>query len=988
MVRSRPVFIFIALGAASIAGAAPLRLAASAEPASQEAASLCARFDQDKAGSESGNPQDCRRSELDVSSSEDYVLDMGSFSSSRDASVIVPLPPFDSPSSQEHADADTASAPGIESRALHPSGPFVSPSSQERADADDTASVPGIASRALHPSGQLESFRRSFGVLSSRTSHAPLAHSLLRKRTDTGIASADDPDPPATLRISVPLQPTSTFSTSFPSVAASVKQHQDPREEEDTILAALSIGSHGPNSSGSLHPSAVSISHTLVQEHTNTNIGVAHSIESRSPPVSSPLVASSHPPDPDVHYFVSHLQPADIGRQVHEFIMKKMQASYAQDTQGPTNWYQFVNTNSGQLWLKIDRLLAESHTGFERFSVKVEFISDIILAHLDSATIGDSLHVYEVVKNWNIRQYRDDVRTSKDQHDFSKTETGVLFNTLLLKLAQSHTGFGRLSVKAEFMSDIILAHRDPATISDPLHLYEVVKNWNTHQYWDDARTSENLREFSKTETGALLSTLLKRLGLDFERFSLKVEFISDIILAHLDSATIGDPLHVYKVVKNWNVHQYRDDVGISKDQHDFSKTETGVLLSTLLLKLAQSHTGFGRLLVNAEFWSDIIVAHLDSATIGDPLHVYEAVKNWNVHQYRDDVRISKDQHDLSKTETGVLLSTLLLKLAQSHTGLGRTSVNAEFMSDIILAHRDPATIGDPLHLYEVVKNWNVHQYWDDARTSKNLREFSKTETGALLFTLRKRLGLAHTDLERFSVKVEFISDIILAHLNSATIGEPLHVYEAVKNWNVHQYRDDVRTSKDQRDFSKTETGVLLSTLLLKLAQSHTGFERLSVNAEFMSDIILAHRDPATLGDPLHVYKVVKNWNVHQYWDDARTSKNQRDFNKTETGALLSALLKRLGLTHQQSSVLFGVVGEDLDCIDPDREAFRRMKGMITRDDTASLRAANGDLSTFLDQKHNSPCAQRFRTEVENSPPNVAAALNNRLTQLLKANQSF
>ncbi|KAJ3977133.1 hypothetical protein EV361DRAFT_864037 [Lentinula raphanica] len=275
MVHSRPVFIFVALGAASIAAAAPLRLAPSVEPASQEAASLCARFDQDKAGSESGNPQDYRRSELDVSFSEDYVLDMGSFSSSRDSSVIVPLPPFDSPSSQGHVDPDTASAlsiespalhpsgllvspssqeradvddtsaPGIESPASHPSGPFDSPSSQEHADVDDTsapsikspaphssgpfdsplsqehidaitADVPSIESRAPHPSGPyvspssqeradscapyrpsgiLEYFRRSLGVLSSRSSNAPVARPLLQKRTDTVVGTKENTQP-------------------------------------------------------------------------------------------------------------------------------------------------------------------------------------------------------------------------------------------------------------------------------------------------------------------------------------------------------------------------------------------------------------------------------------------------------------------------------------------------------------------------------------------------------------------------------------------------------------------------------------------------------------------------------------------------------------------------------------------------------------------------------------------------------------------------
>ncbi|KAJ3726097.1 hypothetical protein C8R42DRAFT_708148 [Lentinula raphanica] len=507
MVRSRPVFIFIALGAASIAGAAPLRFAASAEPASQEAASLCARFDQDKAGLESGNPQDCRRSELDVSSSEDYVLDMDSFSSSRDSSVVVPLPPFDSPSSQEHADADTASAPSIESPALHPSGPFVSPSSQEcadvddnsapgiespashpsgpfdspssqeradvddnsalsikspaphssgpfdspssqehidadtadvpgiefpalhpsgplylpsireRADADDTASVPGIASRAPHPSGLLEYFRRSLGVLSSRSSNAPLAHSLLRKRTDTEITSADD------------LQPTSAFSTSTP-VNASSEQHMDAQEENDLeqgkIITTHSFASHVPDPFGPPQSFSVSntLDHPLLQEHIDIDIASAHNIESRSPHPPGPLVVSH---DMDA-YYLSQIGETASAEEVVK-VIKLNTGSYETDIQGRTSWADFLQTRAGQFWLVVDHLLGENRPTIDRESVQIIIQADIIhtLLHHNTADRYFLRDVYSVFRDWNSPEYWHDVRDTDSWYNFlSNKHSGKL----------------------------------------------------------------------------------------------------------------------------------------------------------------------------------------------------------------------------------------------------------------------------------------------------------------------------------------------------------------------------------------------------------------------------------------------------------------------------------------------------------------------------------------------------------------------------------
>ncbi|KAJ3778554.1 hypothetical protein FB446DRAFT_783178 [Lentinula raphanica] len=381
MVRSRFVLIFVALGATSIAAAAPLRLASIvAEPASQEAAS-CARYERDTP--ESGDPQDCSKSGLNVSPGEhNNVLDMNSFpSTGHDSSGIVSLPPFLSPSSQERVDDDTANVPGsIESLATHPSGPldfpliqegvdsiesrapyqastpFDFPSIRKRTDADDTDSAPSIESHALHPSGPFELVRRSIGVLSPGTPHAPNAHSLLRKRTDTEIASAHDPDSPIAFRSSVPRQPTSAFSTSSPSTdAASLDQREDSREEgdveKDTVVTAHSIASwHDHSSPGLSHPSPASVGYLLLRERTSIDTASAHIIESRAagklipapPVVSNDMMLTYH--------FISELETSDqphAAGLVRNHIKHNDITSYEKATKDSTKWSKRVVDNYG-----------------------------------------------------------------------------------------------------------------------------------------------------------------------------------------------------------------------------------------------------------------------------------------------------------------------------------------------------------------------------------------------------------------------------------------------------------------------------------------------------------------------------------------------------------------------------------------------------------------------------------------------------------------
>ncbi|KAJ3756740.1 hypothetical protein EV360DRAFT_84665 [Lentinula raphanica] len=480
MVHSRPVFIFVALGAASIATAAPLRLAPSVEPARQEAASCAYEI------------------ELNVSSGEHHVLDMNSFPSRRDSSGIDLLLPFDSPSSQDddtsvlsiasravhpsglfvspssqeradadhtasvpdiashaphpsgpfqslliledHADTDDTSAPSIESRAPRPSGPFHSPSIEERvddatasvpsveshapypsapfhslaiqkrADADDAASFPGVESRAPHTSGGLlQVVRRSIGVPSSGTSNTPDTHPLLRKRTDTDIAGDDD-NRPLALHIPVTLQPT--------SAAALPDQHNDAREQGDTIIAALRIASHVPDSSGPLHPSAVSVAHTLVQEHTPTDIASAHSIEPRSSVPPGPLVVSS-----DMNYLSSLGEQASAEEVVN--VIKSHSRSYETDIQGTETWSQFLETTSGRLWQDIERLLRAERPNIIRRSVKIEIMKDIILASPESNN-PNSLLAYKKLMKWNYGEYGNAIAAYDKWNDIKHLEIGRL----------------------------------------------------------------------------------------------------------------------------------------------------------------------------------------------------------------------------------------------------------------------------------------------------------------------------------------------------------------------------------------------------------------------------------------------------------------------------------------------------------------------------------------------------------------------------------
>ncbi|KAJ3728777.1 hypothetical protein C8R42DRAFT_638479 [Lentinula raphanica] len=427
MVRSRSVLIFVTLSAASIAAAAPLRLASIvAEPASQEEAS-CALFGQDPP--ESGDPQDCGKSERNVSSGEHNVLDMlNSFPSSHDSPGIVSLPPFHSPSSPERVDADnTESVPSIEFLALDPSGPCNPTSSQEYTDPDNTVS--SIESRAPYTSGPLEAVCRSIGVLSPGTPHAPDAHSLLQKCTDTEISSADGPSSPA-LRLSVPPQPASTFPASPLYDAASPNQRKDAREEEDTLITARI-------SAGLSHPSP-SVDYPLLRERSvSTDIASAHSIETRPPDrPPGPPVVNSDMMSP-YYPFIAGLKASDQAQTagvVRHHVRAKDIMSYEKATNDSTSWDEFVKTKSGQVWLEFDRLLANLHPSFDRLSVKILIMADIILAHLEPVSEVVALHVYDELREWNSGQYQKDTKASEDWEQFLLTETGRLCSKVLKRI--------------------------------------------------------------------------------------------------------------------------------------------------------------------------------------------------------------------------------------------------------------------------------------------------------------------------------------------------------------------------------------------------------------------------------------------------------------------------------------------------------------------------------------------------------------------------
>ncbi|KAJ3778175.1 hypothetical protein FB446DRAFT_699396 [Lentinula raphanica] len=506
MVRSRPVLIFVALGAALLATAAPLRLAPSVEPASQEAAS-CAHFDQDIP--ESVNPHDCSEIELNVSSGEHYVLDMDSFPFSRDSSGIVPLPPFDSRSSQEHVDADAASVPSVESRAPYPSGSFDSPLGQERvvavtvnvperADADHTASVPGIASHAPHPSGPFHSLLIQDHVDTDDTSalsiesHAsyPSApfHSLaIQERADADDAASlpglESRAPhtsdgiPEVLRRSIGVLSSGTSNTPDSHPLPQKRTDTDIAGDDDNAPLALHIPvTLQPTSAvDTSSPSEATSPDQRTGAHEEEDLEhetiiTTHSIVSHVPDSSGPLCSSSGSDDRPLLRERSNINIASP-HSIETHSSGKPSPLVVSSPKDPST-FQFV--------------------------AELEADQDLVQAVLD------------FIKSKQL-PYFEDVQASTNYDRFVQTKTGQLCMEIDRLLAELHPSFDRVSVKNTVMTNILKAHLNPNAEVDARRLLEKFKTWNPTQYRKDIEASEYRSDFHHTESGRLLGMLFGRI---------------------------------------------------------------------------------------------------------------------------------------------------------------------------------------------------------------------------------------------------------------------------------------------------------------------------------------------------------------------------------------------------------------------------------------------------------------------------------------------
>ncbi|KAJ3818844.1 hypothetical protein F5880DRAFT_1681048 [Lentinula raphanica] len=505
MVRLHSVTVLIFI--ASIAAAAPLRLVPSVEPASQEA-TPCARLEGDSTP-KSVNPQDCGKSELNVSPGEHNVLDMNSFSFSCDSSRIVLLPPFDSPSSQERVDtedpsvpkrvdADTVNVPGIGSLASHPSGPFHSPSIQECVYSD-IASAPSVESRALHPSGHLDS---------------PTS----QEHVDPGT-------------VNVPGIGSRAFHPSGPFLTLSIQE----RADADDAVSVLNIESRAPHTSGPLEVVRRSIgvlssgtssapdSHRLLRKRTDTDIAGADGSGPLDLHISDPLQPTSAFSTNLLSEAASPDQCKDAREQQGTVIIAHGIASHVPDCSGP------LNPSSAS----IDHPLLQERTYTDitsaqsikshsthpagpvlvssdmRPSKAYDFVSKLRTDQFLTRVVVDFMKSQDV-------PYKQDTKLSKNYNQFLQTKTGELWQDIDRLLSVLHPTFNRLFIRMKVMSDSLIEHLSSIGHVDAAKVYNALEDWNSDQYREDIKSSQKWVDFCSKESGILLLTIVKRLsGLPF-----------------------------------------------------------------------------------------------------------------------------------------------------------------------------------------------------------------------------------------------------------------------------------------------------------------------------------------------------------------------------------------------------------------------------------------------------------------------------------------
>ncbi|KAJ3712910.1 hypothetical protein C8R42DRAFT_308265 [Lentinula raphanica] len=520
MVRLHSVTVLIFI--ASIAAAAPLRLVPSVEPASQEA-TPCARLEGDSTP-KSVNPQDCGKSELNVSPGEHNVLDMNSFSFSCDSSRIVLLPPFDSPSSQERVDTDDTSVPSIESCAPHPSGAFDFPTSQERVDAD-TVNVPGIGSLASHPSGPFHSPSIQERVYSDLASAPSVESRALHPSGHLDSPTSQEHIDPGT--VNVPGIGSRAFHPSGPFLTLSIQE----RADADDAVSVLNIESRAPHTSGPLEvvrrsigvlTSGTSIapdSHRLLRKRTDTDIAGADGSGPLDLHISDPLQPTSAFSTNLLSEAASPDQCKDAREQEGTVIIAHGIASHVPDCSGP------LNPSSAS----IDYPLLQERTSIDIASAQnIETRStqppDPVLVSNDM----EPSKAYDFVSNLKTEQaleyvvlgfiksqgvpYNQDIKHSKNYDQFLQTTTGKLWKDIDRYLSILHPAFDRFSVKMRIMSDSLRAHLSSRRYVYVDNVYNELKDWNSDQYWKDIRDSQSWVDFCSKESGKLLDTAFERMN--------------------------------------------------------------------------------------------------------------------------------------------------------------------------------------------------------------------------------------------------------------------------------------------------------------------------------------------------------------------------------------------------------------------------------------------------------------------------------------------
>ncbi|KAJ3756960.1 hypothetical protein EV360DRAFT_71549 [Lentinula raphanica] len=395
--------------------------------------------------------------------------------------VLLPPSPLSAPIarplSRVRTYTDVARDPSIESRPPYPSGldvdvhstvasgvlPPTSPTVgyapvadsdmilQKRTDSDITSGH-NIESRIVLPSsssGPLNPLANAFSAQGSETTANQQRTADVQKKPTDAIRAAQNPPSPMVVTSSGPfLNPLASEFSTKSSAATTPKQQttaDSVQEKIDAIIAAKSrpspmvVSSSGPflnpPASAFSAKSSYSAATTPVQQSTAYVQQKKNAIIAATPP--SPMVVSSS--------FAYNIVSERLSDNSPPYAVRDSLQSYSQSqwladigNAHITNWNQFLETDSGKLWLDTDRLLSSMRPKIDRDSVRSLIISQIILAHLGPARDGKwtAKNVHEELTKWNYSQYWSDMKAPQDEF-FARTETGQLVRRICRLIQKS-----------------------------------------------------------------------------------------------------------------------------------------------------------------------------------------------------------------------------------------------------------------------------------------------------------------------------------------------------------------------------------------------------------------------------------------------------------------------------------------------------------------------------------------------------------------------